>query len=119
MQTVLLVIHLILAISLVGFILVQRTSADGLGGIGGGGGGGSNFLTGRASANLLTRTTAIIATLFILNSLALAFIASHRSQPASLLDTITAPKPAAEQPQKAPEPAKEAPKQEPIVPMAE
>ncbi len=55
MATVLLVIHLMVAATLVGVVLLQKSEGGALG-IGGGGGGG--FLTGRGTANLLTRTTA-------------------------------------------------------------
>ncbi|MBT3307839.1 MAG: preprotein translocase subunit SecG, partial [Alphaproteobacteria bacterium] len=71
MTTVILVIHLLLAIGLVGIILIQRSEGGGLG-IGGGGGGGGGgmggFMTGRAAADLLTRTTAIIAAAFMVTS---------------------------------------------------
>lgn len=75
METVLLVIHVIIALGLIGMVLIQRSESDGFGL---GGGSGSGFMTGRAAANFLTRTTAILATLFILNSLVLGIIASHR-----------------------------------------
>jgi preprotein translocase subunit SecG len=68
MYTVLLVIHLLIAIALIGLILFQRSSTDGLGSLSGGG---NNVMSGRTQANLLTRSTAILATLFILVSLAL------------------------------------------------
>lgn len=84
METVLLVIHVIIALALIGMVLIQRSESDGFGL---GSGGGSNFMTGRATANFLTRTTAILATLFILNSLALGIIASHRTGH-SIVDTI-------------------------------
>jgi protein translocase SecG subunit len=60
MATVVLVIHLMLAAALIGVVLLQRSEGGALG-IGGGGGGGGGFLTGRGTANLLTRTTAILA----------------------------------------------------------
>jgi preprotein translocase subunit SecG len=69
MVTVLLVIHLIIAIALVAVVLLQRSEGGALGI--GGGGGMSGFLTGRSTANLLTRTTAILAAIFIITSLAL------------------------------------------------
>jgi preprotein translocase subunit SecG len=93
MQTVLLVIHLLLALALIGVILIQRSEGGGLG-IGGGGGTGGGFMTARGAANALTRTTAILAGLFMLTSLALAIIAtrgSERAQPRSLLDQAPAP----------------------------
>lgn len=86
MYLVLLVIHVIVTLALIGIILVQRSAADGLGGIGGGGGGG--FMTSRAQANLLTRTTAILATIFILNSLALSWLTQQDVRERSYADKI-------------------------------
>ena len=86
MLNVLLVIHLLIAIGLVGVILLQRSEGGALG-IGGGGG----LMTGRAAGNLLTRTTAILATGFFLTSLGLALIANARSQPASIMDKAPVP----------------------------
>lgn len=75
MSTILLVIHILLAIALVLIILIQRNEG-GMGGLGGGGGGGGGgMMSSRSAANLLTRATAIIATLFIINSVALAIVA--------------------------------------------
>lgn len=89
MDTILLVVHIIITLALVAIILVQRSSTDGLGGIGGGGSN-ANLLSGRASANLLTRTTTVLATLFILNSLLLAFLAARDSHTnGSLLDNLS------------------------------
>ena len=72
MTTIILVIHLLIALALVGVILLQRSEGGALGIGGGGGGGMSGFLTGRSTANLLTRTTAILAALFVITSLTLA-----------------------------------------------
>ena len=71
MHTVLLVIHLLLAISLVGSILLQRSEGGALG-MGGGGMGG--FMTGRATSNLLSRTSAILGACFFATSLTLALM---------------------------------------------
>lgn len=84
MQTVLLVIHVIIALSLIGMILIQRSDSDGFGL---GSGSGSNFMTGRSAANFLTRTTAILATLFIVNSLVLGIMAARHTS-GSIVDTI-------------------------------
>lgn len=81
-MTVLLVLQIIVVIALIGVILVQKSSSDGFTG----GSSPNSFLTGRASANLLTRTTSILATIFILNSLVLAYLASHADRGASVLD---------------------------------
>ena len=76
MSTVLLVIQILLAVGLVGVILIQRNEG-GMGGLGGGGGGGggAGMMTSRSAANLLTRATAVLAALFILNCVALAIVA--------------------------------------------
>jgi preprotein translocase subunit SecG len=107
MYTVLLVIHTILVLFLIVMVLIQRSDSDGLSGLGGGGG--NQFLTGRGAANLLTRTTAILAGAFMLTSLVLAFMAGQMKQSGSILDVPveeqTQPAPA----QKAPAETKKAP----------
>ncbi len=85
MQTVLIIIHLIIVLALIGVVLLQR-SEGGLGLGGGGSGGVSGFMTGRGQANALTRATAILAGLFFVTSLALAWISSHGSAPRSILE---------------------------------
>ena len=71
MGSVLLVIHLMVAILLVTLILMQRNSGNALSGLGGGNGADS-FLSARGKGNLLTRTTAILATIFFITSILLA-----------------------------------------------
>lgn len=71
MGTVLLVIHLLVAIFLVVVILLQRSEGGALDGLGGGSGA-SSILSSRGTGNLLTRTTAILATIFILTSISLS-----------------------------------------------
>lgn len=88
MATALLVLHLMIASALVGVVLLQRSEGGALG-IGGGGGGG--FLTGRGTANLLTRTTAALAGAFFLTSILLTLIAQSSSPGASILDSGTPP----------------------------
>jgi len=83
MITVILVAHLMLAISLVGVVLLQKSEG---GALGMGGGGMSGFMTGRSTANLLTRTTAILAACFFGTSIALAVLAAHQRAPQSLID---------------------------------
>ena len=97
MTTVILVIHLLLAIALVGSILIQRSEGGGLGMGGGGGGGMGGFMTGRATANLLTRITAGLAACFIATSLTLAIMAGGvREQRGSIVDRpVPAEQPAA------------------------
>src|ERR1700744_1057863 len=110
METVLLVVQLMLAIAMIVVILFQRTAQDGGGLVGSGGGGTMGGLfTARGSANLLTRTTAVLATLFILNSLALGYIASSQHQTHSGIDQIAPSAPASTPAGTAPAPAVPAP----------
>jgi preprotein translocase subunit SecG len=74
MQTILLVIHLIIAVALIGVVLLQRSEGGALG-IGGGGGG--SLFSARGVGNTLTRTTAILAVIFFLTSIALTLLARH------------------------------------------
>jgi preprotein translocase subunit SecG len=83
MATVLLVIHLMVAATLVGVVLLQKSEGGALG-IGGGGGG---FLTGRGTANLLTRTTAGLAAAFFATSILLTLLANHTAPAGSVFDT--------------------------------
>jgi preprotein translocase subunit SecG len=69
MSTVLLLIHIMVALALVGVVLLQRSEGGALG-IGGGGGG---FMTGRSAGNALTKTTAILAACFFATSLSFRF----------------------------------------------
>ncbi len=91
MATVVLVIHLLIAIALVAVILVQRSEGGGLG-LGGGTAGG--LMTVRGSANLLTRTTAVLATAFMITSLLLAILAGRDRSAERILEAV----PPAEEP---------------------
>ncbi len=101
MSNVLLVIHLMLAIAMIGVVLLQRSEGGGLG-IGGGGGGGGGgmggFLTGRGTANLLTRATAVLAACFMLTSITLTILASGTGERRSIVDQLPASAPAQEEP---------------------
>jgi preprotein translocase subunit SecG len=81
MQTVLIVVHLMIVVAMIMLVLLQKSEGGGLG-MGGGGGG---FLTSRGTANVLTRTTAILAALFFLTSLALSILAGIERKPRSIL----------------------------------
>ncbi len=85
MASVLLVIHLIVALCLIATVLLQRSEGGALG-MGGGGGGGGGLLSGRGAANALTRTTAILTVVFFATSISLTLIARQGSQPSSVLD---------------------------------
>ena len=88
MEAVILVIHLLIAAALVGVVLIQRSEGGGLG-IGGGGASGG-FMSARGTANLLPRTTAILAAAFMVTSLVLAVLAGDHSRPRSIIDTLPA-----------------------------
>lgn len=97
MITVLLVIHIMVAAALVAVVLWQRSEGGALG-IGGGGGGGG-FLTGRGTANLLTRTTAVLAACFFLTSILLTIAAKRPGPVGSAFDApVSAPAPGQAQP---------------------
>ncbi len=112
MITVVLVIHLLIAATMVGVILIQRSEGGALSGLGGGTMGG--LMTTRGTANLLTRATAILAGCFMATSLILAILAGHSQRGGSILDT--APPPAATTPPPAATPAVPA---EPAAPIAQ
>jgi preprotein translocase subunit SecG len=90
MTTVILVIHMMLAIALVITVLLQRSEGGGLGiggsGSGGGGGGMGGLMSVRGTANLLTRATAILAAGFMGTSITLAILANNTREPSSILD---------------------------------
>src|SRR6478736_5342035 len=101
MLILLLAVHILVAISLVGVVLLQKSEG---GALGMGGGGMSGFMTGRSTANLLTRTTAVLAGLFFLTSIALVMLSNAGRAPRSLVDEAPsgpaaplAPSPAAPQ----------------------
>jgi preprotein translocase subunit SecG len=81
MQTVLLVVHMMIAAALVGVVLVQRSEGGALG-IGGGG-----FMTGRGAANALTRLTTYLGAAFFATSIALALLANHLNADRSVFET--------------------------------
>ena len=105
MITIILVIHVLIAVTMIGLILLQKSEGGALG-IGGGGGGG--LMTGRGAANLLTRATAVLAALFFVTSIGLAFLSGGQREQRSILD-----QPASEAPA---EPAKPS---GPAVPLSE
>jgi preprotein translocase subunit SecG len=83
MQTVLLVIYLMVVVALIGIVLIQRSEGGGLGI-----GGGSGFMSARGAANALTRTTAILATLFFVLALGMGILSRYESKPTDILDRI-------------------------------
>ena len=86
MENVVLIIHLLLALALIGVVLMQRSEGGGLGMGGGGGGGG--VMSGRSAATALGRVTWVLAIAFICTSIALTVIAAQKSAGGSVLDRI-------------------------------
>jgi preprotein translocase subunit SecG len=80
MQTVIIVIHLMIVVVLIGAVLLQKSEGGGLGM-----GGGAGFMSSRGTANLLTRTTAVLAIGFFATSLLLSWIASVDRRPTSII----------------------------------
>lgn len=88
MENVVLVIHLILALSLIGIVLLQRSEGGGLG-IGGGGGGG--FMSARGAATALSKITWGLAIAFLVTSISLTVIAAKNSADSSVTDALSLP----------------------------
>lgn len=88
MENVILIVHLILALCLIGVVLLQRSEGGGLG-MGSGGGG---VMTGRQAASALSRLTWIFAGAFIATSILMTVIAAKNSAGGSVVDRLgTAP----------------------------
>ncbi|MEM1314083.1 MAG: preprotein translocase subunit SecG [Pseudomonadota bacterium] len=86
-QNVLLIVHLIIAVFLIGVVLLQRSEGGALG-IGGGGGG---LVTSRGAGSALTKITWVLAGAFIATSLILTIMAAQQSASRSVLDRVDAP----------------------------
>ena len=90
MENVILIVHLILALCLIGVVLLQRSEGGGLGMGSGGGGGG--VMTGRQAASALSRLTWIFAAAFIATSSLMTVSAAKNSAGGSVVDRLgTAP----------------------------
>lgn len=88
MENVVLVIHLILALSLIGVVLLQRSEGGGLG-IGGGGGGG--LMSARGAATALSKITWGLAIAFLITSISLTVIAAKNAADSSVIDALGLP----------------------------
>ena len=82
MQTVIIVIHLMIVATLIATVLLQKSEGGGLGV-----GGGAGFMSSRGTANLLTRTTAVLAFGFFATSLFLSWLAGYNRAPSSIIPT--------------------------------
>jgi preprotein translocase subunit SecG len=119
MIILLLAVHILIAIALVGVVLLQKSEG---GALGIGGGGMSGFMTGRSTANLLTRATAILAAAFMTTSVLLVVMHNREHAPRSILEQGAPAGPAAPTPPAAPvapaAPVSPAPPPEPSQPSA-
>ena len=84
MTTVILIIHIVISISIVGLVLMQRSEGGGLGI-----GGGNNFMSARGAADFLTRATALLAIAFFCTSILLAMIAGYGKKTNSIVDEVS------------------------------
>ena len=82
MQTVIIVIHLMIVTVLIAAVLLQKSEGGGLGM-----GGGAGFMSSRGTANLLSRTTAVLAAGFFITSLFLNWLASYNRAPTSIISS--------------------------------
>lgn len=90
MDVILLVLQVFLALSIIALVLLQKGKGAGEGAAFGGGGA-STVFGASGSSNFLSKSTAILAACFFINSLALAYLAGHRDVPSSVIDTIEMP----------------------------
>ena len=84
MITIILVLHIILAIGIICLVLMQRSEGGGLGI-----GGGNNFMSARGTADLLTRATTILAIAFFCTSILLAMLAGYGKKSSSIIDEVS------------------------------
>ncbi len=85
MLSVIIVIHLMLVLGIIAVVLLQKSEGGGLVSSS------SGFMTGRGTANVLTRTTALLAVGFFITSLALSWLAGMGRKPTSIINTGGAP----------------------------
>jgi len=86
-QTLAVVLHVLLAASIIGLVLLQRgKGADAGAGFGAGASG--TVFGSRGSGSFLSRTTAILATLFFVTSLGLSYLFSQGTAPTSVVDRV-------------------------------
>jgi preprotein translocase subunit SecG len=89
---ILLVLHVILSLGIITLVLLQKGAGASAGAAFGGGGSGGSVFGATGASNFLSKTTAIFATAFFINSIALAYLASNRDvQIDSVLDALTVP----------------------------
>jgi len=89
LHSIVLVAHILVAMMIVGLVLLQRGKGAEAG-TGFGAGASGTVFGARGSANFLSRATGVLATLFFITSLALAYLSTQRTAPASLLEAVPA-----------------------------
>lgn len=87
-QTVVLIVHVFAAAALIGLVLLQRGKGAEAGAAFGAGASGTVFGA-RGSSSFLSRTTAVLATIFFATSLTLAYLATQKQAPTSLMENLT------------------------------
>ena len=110
--TFIIVAHVLIALAIIGLVLLQHGKGADMGS-GFGGGASASLFGATGSANFLSRTTAVLATIFFILSLGLAYFATNKPKaPGGIMDAVKTEKPAAEVPQAPaqPKPAAEAAK---------
>jgi preprotein translocase subunit SecG len=88
-QLFLLILQVIIAVTMIILVLIQKSDGDSLSGIGGGSGGLNSIISSKASANILSKTTMVLIAIFMINCLILASLSHHaKKATASELDKI-------------------------------
>jgi preprotein translocase subunit SecG len=86
METLVLVVHVLAALSIIGLVLLQHGKGADMGAAFGGGASGSLFGS-TGSANFLSRATAILATIFFVSSLGLTWFSAHKTEGKGVMAT--------------------------------
>ncbi len=80
LQVFLLILQIVIAVVMIILVLLQKSDSDSLSGIGGGSGGLGSAVSSKASANILSKTTMVLAAIFMLNCLILAAISNAKNK---------------------------------------
>ena len=105
LQNIILVFHVLISAGLIVLVLLQQGKGADAGAAFGSGASGTVFGS-KGSASFLTRTTAILATLFFITSLSLAYLANQKVGPKSVVDKISTSVQPAQKPKPVNKPAK-------------
>lgn len=108
LHSIVLGVHLVVAAMIVGLVLLQRGKGAEAG-TGFGAGASGTVFGARGSANFLSRATGVLATVFFITSLALAYLSTQRTAPSSLLDAPAQTAPAPQAPPSSPPGASDLP----------